>query len=183
MSTSIAPSTALRPWRVIIVVAVAALALGIGVTLGSFLLTTRAAAFGSAASYVPASAPFYVEIRVEPSAAQDAALREFLGHFPPIEGLDLDEPLVDQLTAHFDEALAAEGADVSWSEDIAPWFDGRVAVAVLEVPIAAADPTLFQQATVHNVQPGYFEAIGARVIEGRTFTEQENNPDARTVVR
>ena len=61
-------------------------------------------------------------------------------------------------------------------------LDGTLANMPYGTEAAAADPTLFQQATVHNVQPGYFEAIGARVIEGRTFTEQENNPDARTVV-
>jgi putative ABC transport system permease protein len=61
-------------------------------------------------------------------------------------------------------------------------LDGILANMPYGTEAAAADPTLFQQATVHNVQPGYFEAVGARVIEGRTFTEQENNADARTVV-
>ncbi|HEX5041126.1 MAG TPA: DUF3352 domain-containing protein [Candidatus Limnocylindria bacterium] len=141
MSTSVNPSTSLRPWRVVTIAVVAALALGIGVTLGSFLLNARSSVLGSAAGYVPASAPFYVEIRIEPSAAQDAALRELLGHFPPIEGLDLERPLVDQMAEHLDEAISAEGAELSWSEDIDPWFDGRIAIAVLDVPMDPASTT------------------------------------------
>jgi uncharacterized protein DUF3352 len=141
VSVSVNSSASLRPWRLATIAVVVALAAAIGITLGSFLLTTRASALGSAAGYVPAAAPFYVEIRVEPSAAQDAELREFLGHFPPIEGLDLDRPLVDQMAERFDEAVATEGADVSWSEDIDSWFDGRVAIAVLDVPSMAVDPT------------------------------------------
>ena len=54
--------------------------------LGSAVLQSRATLIGSGASYVPATAPIYVEVRLEPSEAQDAALREFLGHFPEIEG-------------------------------------------------------------------------------------------------
>jgi putative ABC transport system permease protein len=47
---------------------------------------------------------------------------------------------------------------------------------------AAADPTLFSQAAVHNVQPGYFEAMRARVVEGRVFTDQDNHPGVQLVV-
>ena len=136
MSTSVTSSASLRPWRVATIAVVGALAIGIGITLGSFLLNARASALGSAAGYVPAAAPFYVEIRVEPSADQDAALREFLGHFPPIEGLDLDRPLVDQMAERIDDAFEAGGIDASWSDDVATWFDGRLAITVLDVPEA-----------------------------------------------
>jgi hypothetical protein len=110
------------------------LAVAIGVALGSFLLSARSAALGGGASYVPASAPFYFEVRLEPSVAQDAELRELLGHFPPIEDIDLARPLYEQLTEKLDEAIAAEGEDLSWSEDVATWFDGRVGVALLDLP-------------------------------------------------
>ena len=81
-------------------------------------------------------------MRLEPSEAQDAALREFLGRFPEIEGVDLDQPLYGQLTAMLDEMVAASGTDLSWSADVDPWFDGRVGVAMLEFPQAALDPTM-----------------------------------------
>jgi putative ABC transport system permease protein len=42
----------------------------------------------------------------------------------------------------------------------------------------AADPSAFKQANFHNVRPGYFEALETRVIEGRTFTEDDAKPNA-----
>ena len=47
---------------------------------------------------------------------------------------------------------------------------------------ALVDPTKFGQATVHFVQPGYFDVMRTRVIEGRTFTEEDNRPEVRDVV-
>jgi hypothetical protein len=125
---------ALAGWRLAAVGAVGALAIGAGVVAGAFLLSSRAG-LGAAAAYVPADAAFYFEARIQPSDAQDAALREFLGRFPPIEGLDLDRPLGDQLAEQVDEMLGAQGAPISWAEDIAPWFDGHVAVAVTDVSL------------------------------------------------
>ena len=39
---------------------------------------------------------------------------------------------------------------------------------------ARSDPSRFQQATVHAVLPGYFQAMKARMIAGRAFTEADN---------
>lgn len=147
MSASVPTSTpsTLRGWRIAAIAGVAVVAVAAGIVAGGFLLTSRAAGVGGAAAWVPADAAFYLEMRVEPSETQDAALRELLGRFPAIEELDLQRPLHEQLTEHLDEKLAAEGASVSWSEDVAPWFDGRVAVALAEIPAeamaAASDPT------------------------------------------
>jgi hypothetical protein len=126
-------------WRIAVIGLVGVLAIGIGVAAGSFLLTTRAAPVGSGAAYAPADSPFYVEMRLEPSPAQDAALRELLGRFPPIEGIDLDQPLYSQMVEQIDEMLAEEGVGVSWTDDVAPWFDGHVAVAVTEVPASTME--------------------------------------------
>ncbi len=135
---SVITTTAAAPaWRIAVIGLVAVFAAGIGLALGSFLLTTRTTAVGGGASYVPASAPFYFEMRLEPSADQDGALRELLGRFPPIEGVDLDQPLYAQLTERLDEMLADEAVDVSWSADVAPWFDGHVGLAVMDIPLDA----------------------------------------------
>jgi Protein of unknown function (DUF3352) len=121
--------------RLSVIGVVAALAVGIGLAVSGFLVSQRAV--GGGAAYVPADAPFFVELRLEPSESQDAALRELLGHFPPIEAIDLEQPLYGQLGPWVDDMLASEGADVSWSSDVAPWFDGRVAVAMTAVPVEA----------------------------------------------
>ena len=47
---------------------------------------------------------------------------------------------------------------------------------------ALVDPTKFGQATVHFVQPGYFDVMRTRVIEGRAFSEEDNRPETRDVI-
>jgi putative ABC transport system permease protein len=47
---------------------------------------------------------------------------------------------------------------------------------------ALADPQLFRQASFRSVLPGYFEAMGTRVLQGRTFSEAENRDSALVVV-
>lgn len=119
-----------RTRRVAAIGIVAVGAVAIGAALGAFLLDGRGGGVGAAGSYVPEDAALYLELRLEPSGEQDAALRELMGRFPPIEGVDLSRPLTDSLTAHLDDLLAAEGAGVTWTNDVAPWFDGRVAIAI-----------------------------------------------------
>ena len=123
--------------RFAVIAVVAALAVGIGVAAAGFLVSQRSAGVGGGAAYVPADAPFFVELRLQPSDEQDAALRELLGHFPAIEGVDLGRPLYGQLGEWVDEMLAAEGTDVTWSGDVASWFDGRVAMAITDIPLDA----------------------------------------------
>lgn len=138
-----AVDSSLRPRRlgpVVIVGAVALLAAAIGLAAASFVFTSRANATGAAAEYVPPDATFYVELRLEPSAPQDAALRELLGRFPEIDGLDLDRPLTEQVAEMLDAKIAGEGLELSWSEDVAPWTDGRLAIAVLDLPAELMDP-------------------------------------------
>jgi hypothetical protein len=136
-----APAPGAPGWRAPVIGLVAILAVGIGVALGAYLLGGRSAGVGVGAGYVPADVPMYIEIRLEPSAQQDAALRELLRRFPAIDGLDLDRPLSETLAERLDETLAAAGASVSWSADIDPWFDGHVAVAILDGAFAAPDMT------------------------------------------
>lgn len=127
------------PLRLAVISVVGVLGVGIGLVAGTFMLGPRTAALGAASSYVPATAPLYLELRLEPSPEQDAALRSFVGHFP-VEEIDLERPLYAQLVELIDDVLLEEGVDVSWSTDVAPWFDGHVAVAVLELPAALFDP-------------------------------------------
>jgi len=40
----------------------------------------------------------------------------------------------------------------------------------------SVDPSAFRQANLHFVTPGYFDAMQARLLEGRTFTDADNQP-------
>ena len=175
VSITVQPTAGMPAWRLVVIAIVGLLAVGIGVAAGSFLLTTRAATVGSGAAYVPADAPFYVEMRLEPSAAQDGAVRELLGRFPPIEGVNLDRPLYAQLVARADEMLAEQGAGVSWADDVAPWFDGRVAFAVTELPASAMempiDPTAVPETPTVVVLVGVTDAIAAEAGIERLVAE------------
>ncbi|MGH2402613.1 MAG: DUF3352 domain-containing protein, partial [Candidatus Limnocylindria bacterium] len=144
MSVSVRPTTGMPAWRAAVIGVVGVLAVGIGVAAGSFLLSARTPGIGSAATYVPADAPFYVEMRLEPSAAQDGALRDLLARFPPIEGIDLEQALYGQAIERIDALLAEQDAGVSWADEVAPWFDGHLAFAMTELTAEmmemAADP-------------------------------------------
>ncbi len=179
MSASTHPTAGLTVWRTAVIGLVAVLSVGIGVALGSFLLEDRSTgALGATASYVPADAPFYLELRVQPSAEQDAALRELLGRFPPIEGLDLDRPLYDQLGELIDEQLAVEeGVELSWEEDVAPWFDGRVAIGITDLPLdeltGPIDPMAEPPVPGMIVVVGVSDAAAAEATLDRLTAEAE----------
>ncbi|MEO5985604.1 MAG: DUF3352 domain-containing protein [Candidatus Limnocylindria bacterium] len=152
--------------RLVVIGIVAVLAVGIGLVAGSVLLSNRAAAIGSGAAYVPANAPFYVELRVQPSEDQDVALRDILGRFPDSQEIDLDRPLYDQAVEQIDAMLSDENAGVSWTEDVAPWFDGRLAFTVMELPLAVmeapADPMGMPEVPPTIVMLGVSDATAAR---------------------
>jgi predicted permease len=61
-------------------------------------------------------------------------------------------------------------------------LDGRIANARWGTEEAASDPNKFQQADVRTVLPGYFEAMGTRLIEGRTYTEADSHQQLREIV-
>src|SRR5919106_2333865 len=140
-------------WRAAVVGLVAVLAVAIGAIAANFLVSARSIGAGPAAAYVPADAPLYFEMRVIPSTEQDAALRDLLARFP-IPDFDAGRPLTDQWATLLDEALAGSDVDVSWSEDVAPWFDGRVAVALTDASVMTA-PSM-QTAT----PPGMLVGVG-----------------------
>lgn len=128
--TTAARSPLSHPWAVAAVVGTVALAASIGIVLGSFLINGRGGAeIGAAAGYVPAGAVTYVEASLDLPDDQRAALQELLGRF---EGIDVDDVIGAGLGEKLDQLLTESGVDHSYSEEIAPWFDGRVAFALLD---------------------------------------------------
>ena len=57
-------------------------------------------------------------------------------------------------------------------------LDGSIVNARWGTEAAVTDPSKFQQANVHIVLPGYFKVMRSKLIEGRDFTEADNNPNA-----
>jgi putative ABC transport system permease protein len=57
-------------------------------------------------------------------------------------------------------------------------LDGQIANLRWGTEAAVADPSKFQQANVHIILPGYFKVMRTKLIEGRDFTEADNNPNA-----
>jgi putative ABC transport system permease protein len=49
-------------------------------------------------------------------------------------------------------------------------------------PAAAENPSLFQQAAVHFVLPGYFEAMRTKLIAGRTFTQADDDTTTTGII-
>ena len=47
---------------------------------------------------------------------------------------------------------------------------------------AQGDPSKFQAADLQIVLPGYFEAMGTKLIEGRTFSQEDNRPDRNLLI-
>ncbi|HKY27442.1 MAG TPA: ABC transporter permease [Pyrinomonadaceae bacterium] len=74
-------------------------------------------------------------------------------------------PGVNSVTASFPLPLAGGFSPVRWGKED-----------------ALQDPTRFQAADLQIVLPGYFEAMGTRVLAGRSFTEEDNTPDRNMLI-
>jgi putative ABC transport system permease protein len=61
-------------------------------------------------------------------------------------------------------------------------LDGQVGNARWGTEEAVGDPSKFQQANVHIVLPGYFEAMRTRLVAGRVLGEEDNRADATGIV-
>ena len=74
-------------------------------------------------------------------------------------------PGVQSVTASFPLPLAGNFSPVRWG-----------GAEALE------DATKFQAADLQIVLPGYFEAMGTKLLAGRTFTQEDSTPDSKVLV-
>jgi hypothetical protein len=166
--------------RLLIIGAVAVLAAGVGIVLGSALVGGGAAGLAPAAAYAPADAVMYAEARLDLPGSQRANLRGLLERFP---AADADAILTDALAGTLDAALADTGAPFDYSTDVAPWFDGTLAMVLLDYPMNM-DPTQMRLPSVVGLF-GVRDAAAAVALaddlrseleaEGSTFTSSEHD--------
>jgi Protein of unknown function (DUF3352) len=165
----------LSRWQIAAVAGVVLLAAGIGVVLGVNLTGGRGAGLGVSAGYVPASAPIYVEARLDLPGEQRDNLRSLIERFP---GTDADAVLTDALATALDDALSGSG--FTYSGDVAPWFDGGAAMALLDYP-SMTDPAAGPPSVVFLLgvrDPVLAESATDRVraaaeAQGATFTSTD----------
>lgn len=155
-------------WRMVVIALVTVLAVGIGTVVGAFLIVGRGAGLGAAARYVPADAVVYIEARLDLPGAQREQLRAILDRFP---GIETDKVLGAALADTLDSALADTNAPFSYSADIAPWFDGQVALALLNYPIGLDPMQMELPATVAMF--GVRDAVAARALADKLRGELE----------
>lgn len=167
-------------WRILIIGVVVVLAVAIGAVLGSVLVARGGAALGRAAEYVPADAVMYVEARLDLPGAQRENLRAILERFP---SADADAVLTEALAETLDDALASGGAPFDYSTDIAPWFDGAVAMALLDYPMTT-DPMNVEMPSMLALfgvrDPAAAGSLADKVrgeleAQGATFTSSEHD--------
>ena len=80
-----------------------------------------------------------------------------------------------------DRLGAIPGVEVVTAASPLP-LDGDFATARWGTEDAMSDPSRFKQANIHVVLPGYFEAMRAKLLAGRTFTEADNRPDVKSLI-
>jgi hypothetical protein len=177
------PTTSVGRLQLAAIGAVVVLAAGIGLVLGLTVLSGRgASALGSSAAYVPSDAVMYMEARLDLPAGQRESLRAILDRFPSVDPESvLGEAVADTLDDALGTALGPV-ASISYSADVAPWFDGRVAISLLDYPISA-DPmsmTLPSTAALFGVRDvaaaGSFADKARTTLEtaGMTFTSSDH---------
>ncbi len=166
--------------RILIIGAVALLAAGVGVVLGGVLVAGQAVPLARAASYVPPDAVMYAEARLDLPGTQREYLRALLERFP---SADADAILTEALADTLDEALSDANSPFDYSNDVAPWFDGTFAFAMLDYPLNA-DPTNMRLPSVVGMF-GVRDAPAANELietlraeaagEGSSFTSSEHD--------
>lgn len=171
------PRSSITRIQIAVIAAVVLLAATIGVVLGLTIMEGRASTLAPAAGYVPSGAVMYLEADLALAPSQEDALRAILARFPG----DKDEMIGDALAQTLDDALAQESAPFTYSDDIAPWFEGTVAVTVLDIPVDMQEPRPPAAAGLVAVTDAaaaieFADTLrGTMADEGTTFSSSESH--------
>jgi hypothetical protein len=120
-----------------LVIALTTLLSLVGVTVVAGYLLVFSASTDRAAAAVPADAPVYLNVYLQPSAAQQMRLGKLLGRLPGFG----DQATLD---TKVDEALqqALGGFGLDYRDDLKPWLGDQLAVAAWPTTDAAATDAL-----------------------------------------
>jgi len=131
-----APPPGRRPSRVRWAVAIAVVALVIAVSGVAAVLLTGSAPNAKVLGWVPDDSVVYAEFRLDLPGDQRQNVAEFLSHFP---GFDDQAAIDTKLDEAFDQFVSsATDGDQTYTRDIAPWFDGEIAMVARNLPDPAA---------------------------------------------
>lgn len=116
-------------------IALGAVAIAVGVAAAAAFLLTGQSAGSRLVGWAPSDAAAYAEVRLDLPGDQRARVGEFLSHFPGFS----DQAILDD---KIDEALdrivsGAMDGKQDFTNDIKPWFDGQVAMAINASSLAA----------------------------------------------
>ncbi len=119
-----------------LVIALTALLTLVGATVVAGYLLVFSASTDRAAAAVPADAPVYLNVYLQPSAAQQMRLAKLLGRLPGFG----DQATLD---TKVDEALqqALGGFGLDYRHDLKPWLGDQLAVAAWPTTGTVSDPT------------------------------------------
>ncbi len=99
----------------------------------------------------------------------------------PLNGVRTPEQAAAELRDLTGRLRAIPGVTAVTSSSSLP-LDGSTPLARWGTEDALADPNKFRQANTFFIQPGFFQAMHTRLIDGREFTDADNNPNSKVVI-
>jgi putative ABC transport system permease protein len=93
-------------------------------------------------------------------------------------GITSQEQFQAFLRTTTDRLRAVPGVEAVSAASPVPLDGGTQNIPWATEAAGASDPSAFRQANFHSVRPGYFETLKTRLVEGRTYTDDDARPNA-----
>lgn len=131
------PAAPARPRsRIRWIAAIGIVALVVAGSATAALMLTGSQPTATVLGYVPADSVAYAELRLDLPGDQRQQLGQFLSHFPGFADQAALDTKVNEALDRF--VSGATDGKQTYTADIAPWFDGELALAVGPLPPASA---------------------------------------------
>jgi hypothetical protein len=120
-----------------------------------WLSQPKAGTPSTVALYAPSDTTVLVELRQDLPGDQHNLLAQFMSHFPGFADQAAFDTKVDET---FESLFASSGGDVSWQNDIKPWFGGQVGLFTANLePSPGTPPSMTVALTVKAGQKSALE--------------------------